>query len=141
MNRIAVQFLDQGLHRTLFDAMPMPVFVVDKDVSVLEYNAAAVRLFGSEKQKILDRRSGEVMHCLHAAETPNGCGYASACKNCVVRESVRTAMEGQRVTRRWAEMELTLKGAPSKVSLRVSAQPFTFEKNPLVLLVLEGLND
>ena len=141
MNRIAVQFLDQGLHRVLFDAMPMPVFVVDKDVSVLEYNVAAARLFGSEKQKILDRRSGEVMNCLHATETPKGCGHASACKSCVVRESVRTAMEGRRVTRRWAEMELMLKGAPSKISLRVSAQPFTFEKNPLVLLVLEGLND
>ena len=45
MNRLAVQFLDQGLHRVLFDAMPLPVFVVDKDVNVLECNAAAARLF------------------------------------------------------------------------------------------------
>jgi PAS domain-containing protein len=141
MSRIAVQFLDQGLHRVLFDAMPMPVFVVDKDVSVLEYNLAAARLFGPEKQKVLDQRSGEVMHCLHATETPNGCGYAAACQKCVVRESVRSAMEGRRVTRRRAEMDLLLKNTPAKVSVRVSAQPFTFEKNPLVLLVLEGLND
>ena len=141
MNRIAVQFLDQGLHRTLFDAMPMPVFVVDKDVSVLEYNAAAARLFGSDKPAKLDRRGGEVWRCLHAAETPEGCGHALPCQNCVVRESVRTAAEGQRVTRRWAEMDLFLKGVPAKVSVRVSAQPFTFEKKPLVLLVLEGLND
>ena len=34
MDRIAVQFLDQGFHRMLFDAMPMPVFVVDEDVHV-----------------------------------------------------------------------------------------------------------
>ena len=40
MSRLAVQFLDQGLHRVLFDAMPLPVFVVDHDVNVLECNAA-----------------------------------------------------------------------------------------------------
>jgi len=32
MRQLAIQFLDQGFHRVLFDAMPMPVFVVDKDV-------------------------------------------------------------------------------------------------------------
>jgi PAS domain-containing protein len=141
MNRIAVQFLDQGLHRVLFDAMPMPVLVVDREVSVLEYNLAAARLLGEEKQKILDRRSGEVLHCLHASETSKGCGYAPACKNCVVRESVRTAVAGQRVTRRWTEMDLLFKGTPTKVKVRVSAQPVTYEKSSLVLLLLEGLND
>jgi PAS domain-containing protein len=141
MNRIAVQFLDQGLHRVLFDAMPMPVFVVDKEVSVLEYNVAAARLFGSDKKAGANRRGGDVWHCLHATETPKGCGHAPACKNCVVRESVQTAAEGRRVTRRWTEMELMLKGAPAKVSVRVSCQPFTYEKSSLVLLVLEGLND
>lgn len=141
MNQIAVQFLDQGLHRVLFDAMPMPVFVVDKEVSILEYNAAAARLFGSDKPVLLERRGGDVWDCLHATETTKGCGHASACRNCVVRESVRDASQGRRVTRRWTEMELTLKGRPAKVSLRVSCQPFTYGKNSLILLVLEGLND
>jgi PAS domain-containing protein len=141
MNRIAVQFLDQGLHRALFDAMPMPVFVVDGEVSILEYNVAAARLFGPDKSAVLERRGGDVWHCLHATETPEGCGHAPACHNCVVRESVRDASQGRRVTRRWAEMELMLKGQPAKVSLRVSCQPFTYGKSSLVLLVLEGLND
>jgi PAS domain-containing protein len=141
MNRVAVQFLDQGLHRVLFDAMPMPVFVVDEDVHILEYNAAAARLVGPDKPTVLDRRSGEVFHCLHAAETPEGCGHAPACRNCVVRESVRDASQGRRVTRRWTEMELELKGRPAKVSLRVSCEPFNYGKSSLILLFLEGLND
>jgi len=143
VNRIAVQFLDQGLHRVLFDAMPMPmpVFVVDEDVRVMEYNVAAARLFGSDKPAVLNRRGGEVWHCLHVGETPEGCGHARACRDCVVRESVRAAAAGHRVSRRWTEMELTLKGTPSKFSVRVSCQPFTFKNNSLVLLILEGLND
>jgi hypothetical protein len=89
----------------------------------------------------VNRRGGNVWHCLHATETPRGCGHAPACKNCVVRESVQAAATGRRTTRRWAEMELMLQGKPARVSVRVSCQPFTYEKSSLVLLVLEGLND
>ena len=140
VSRIAVHFLDQGLHRVLFDAMPMPVFVVNRDISVLEYNAAAGRLFGAGPSS-LDRRGGDVWQCLQAASAPDGCGHAAACEHCVVRESVRQAAEGQQVTRRWTEMELMLKGVPAKVSVRVTCQAFTYKRNSLVLLILEGLND
>ncbi len=39
MSRLAVEFLDHGLHRVLFDATPM--LVVDREVTVLEYKTAA----------------------------------------------------------------------------------------------------
>ena len=70
MQTVAVQFMDQGFHRVLFNAMPMPVFVVDKDVSILEYNTAAASLLGKEKDSVLLKRAGEVMQCLNATETP-----------------------------------------------------------------------
>src|SRR5512144_1585629 len=107
---LAVQFLDQGLHRVLFDAMPMPVFVVDRDVSILEYNAAAAELLGWDKQTILGRRDGDVLHCVHASEAPGGCGQAPACADCVIRTSVRAASKGQTVTRRPVRLELENKG-------------------------------
>ena len=44
MSRIHIQFLDQEFHRVLFDAVPVPIFVVDAEVSVLDYNTAAGRL-------------------------------------------------------------------------------------------------
>ena len=140
MSRLAVQFLDEGLHRILFDAMPMPVFVVDKDVNILECNRAASSLLGHVRPDAEHRRGGDVLHCLHAARTPEGCGRMAACGDCQLRESVRAASRGEIVTRRWAEMELFQEGKPAKVSLRVSCQPFTYKQSPLILLVLEGLN-
>lgn len=141
MSRLAVQFLDQGLHRVLFDAMPMPVFVVDKDVNVLECNVAATRLFEPGKQAPKPQSAGDILHCLHTTESPKGCGGASACSDCGLREAVRTASKGRAVRRQWAEMELMEKGKPTKVNLRVSCQPFTYDRSAFVLLVLEGLND
>ncbi|MGA3284778.1 MAG: hypothetical protein ABSD57_10010 [Verrucomicrobiota bacterium] len=141
MSRLAVQFLDQGFHRVLFDAMPMPVFVVDKDVCIYDYNAAAARLLRKDKKLIIRRRGGEVLNCVHSMEGPKGCGSTLSCRDCVVRKSVRTAARGRRVTRQWAQMELVRKGRVAKVKLRVSCQPFTYGRSSFILLVLEGLND
>jgi PAS domain-containing protein len=140
MNRVAVQFLDQGFHRMLFDAMPMPVFVVDEDVRILECNAAAARMFGPDKQAILKRRGGEVLHCVHAMKGSEGCGRTPVCPDCPVRKAVQAASHGRCVTRQKAQMEVVAGGKTTKVDLLISCSPFAYERSKFVLLILEGLN-
>jgi PAS domain-containing protein len=122
MNRLAVQFLDQGFHRMLFEAMPMPVFVVNEDVCILECNAAAA-------------------NCIHASEVPEGCGRSPDCGGCVVRKSVRAASRGHSVVRHEAKMQFGHNGNRNKANLRVTCQPFTYERRTFILLILEGLKD
>ena len=140
MNRVAVQFLDQGFHRMLFDAMPLPVFVVDENVRIMECNAAAVRLFGPDKQTIVKRRGGEVLHCVHATQSPEGCGNSPVCPDCLVRKAVQAAARGRSVTRQKAQMELVAGNKTTRVDLQISCNPFTYERAKFILLVLEGLN-
>jgi PAS domain-containing protein len=141
MSRVEVQFLDQGLHRALFDAMPMPVFLVDQDVSILEYNSAAAKYLGQEKPAVLERRCGEVLHCIRAGETPGGCGRAPMCANCVVRQSVQSAFKGEHVNRRRANMEVLAGGKQTKLKVQVSCRPVNYEQHSFALLILEGLNE
>jgi nitrogen fixation/metabolism regulation signal transduction histidine kinase len=141
MSRLVVEFLDQGFHRMLFDAMPMPVFVVDQDVTILEYNTAASQLLAKGRPEWLGRRSGHLLNCVHSEDVPEGCGHGPACLDCVLRQSVRAASKGFRVTRKLTPMELLVKGKPRHLNLRVTCQPFEFERQPLILLILEGLND
>ena len=61
--------------------------------------------------------------------------------DCVVCKSVRTASRGRSVIRQEAKMQLAHNGSRTKVNLRVSCQPFTFEQRTFVLLILEGLKD
>jgi len=140
MAKLAVQFLDQALHRAVFDAMPLPVFVVDPDVSILEYNAAAAQLLGGDRRTVLKRRGGEVLQCIHATEMPEGCGHTPACAKCVVRNAVNEAVAGRRVHRKSARMERITDGKRKKINLRVTTQPFSHQGHSFVLLVLEGLN-
>ena len=140
MNRLPVEFLEQGFHRVLFDAMPLPVFVVDEDVCIFDYNAAAARFLGKGKRLILRHRGGEVLNCIHAAETPEGCGRAPACRKCVVRKSVRAAARGRQVTRQRVQMELVRNGKTTPLDLRITCQPFNYGQSSYILLVFEGLN-
>ena len=124
----------------LFNAMPMPVFVVDEDVRILECNAATIRLFGPDKQAIIMRRGGEILHCVHAKEVPEGCGRAPACPDCPVRNAVQAATQGRPVTRQKAQMKLVAGGKTTKMNLQISCSAFTYERSKFILLVLEGLN-
>lgn len=139
MSSLPVQFLDQSLHRVMFDAVPIPMFVVDPDVSILEYNAAAAQWLGNDRTAILRKRGGEVLHCLHAGETPRGCGGSDSCPDCVVRNSVTSAARGVPVVRRPTQMELVRQGRPVPVDVQVTTNPFQYERHSFVLLMLEGL--
>jgi PAS domain-containing protein len=141
MAGLSVQFMDQGLHRVVFEALPMPVLVVDQDVAIFEYNSAAAKYLGNEKSTVQGHRCGDTMHCLHASESPDGCGRGEWCKNCLLRNSVREAANGNPVTRLWAPMEFLVDGQTTKVNLWVTSHPFVYEQYSLVLLILEGLGE
>lgn len=133
-----MQFLGESFHRVLFDSMPMPVFVVDRDISILDYNSAAARIIDKERSNVLGKRGGDVLHCLHAAA--KGCGNSALCKNCVVRQSVRAAFNGQHIDRQWARMPLFDK-KNGLLNLRVTCHPFKYQRHSFALLLLEGLEE
>ncbi len=78
-------------HPDIMNAIPVPIFLVDDDVRILDLNAAASGAFGLQKEAVYHRRGGDALHCLHSHDVPEGCGGAPACQACVIRNSVATA--------------------------------------------------
>jgi hypothetical protein len=127
--------------RAVFDAMPSMIFVVDDDVRIQEYNASAADLLNVQRSAILKRRGGEVLHCLHATEVPEGCGRAPFCQNCVLRNSVAEAFRGNRIVRRRTRMEMIRGENKLEIYALITASPFLYEERPLVLLVIEDISE
>lgn len=128
--------------RMVLDAMPAAVFVVDDDVQVLEANAAGRELLrGGLAVEALPRRAGELLHCLHAAETPEGCGRAPACRTCVVRAAVGAAVTGRRSLRRRCRMTVSRDDVPHEAFFLISASPLRHAGRDLGLLVLEDISE
>jgi hypothetical protein len=130
--------MNDDYSRSLFDAIALPIFLVDDDVRIFDFNAAAAELLNQEKGKVLKRRGGEALHCIHSAE---GCGRAPQCQDCVVRNSVRAASQGNRLVRQQAQMELLEGGRSQKIQLLVTATPVVVQARRLVLLILEDISE
>ena len=127
--------------RTCIDAFPSPVFVVDDDVRIQFANSAALPLLGKNPERAFKHRGGEVLHCVHASETPEGCGHAAACKACVVRNSVNAAFSGTKTTRNITKMMLENKGQRTELYLLITTAPLQHEGQQLAILVLEDINE
>lgn len=129
------------LFRTVFDVMPLLIFVVDDDVRIQEYNAAAADFLALQRSAILKRRGGEVLNCLHATKIPWGCGRASFCQNCVIRNSVAEAFLGNRVVRRRTRIEVIRDDKKLEIYALISVSPFLYEERLLALLMIEDISE
>lgn len=125
----------------VLDAMPTPVFVVDDDVRIIGYNLAASQMLVQEPELVIRRWAGEVLHCVHATETPAGCGQAEPCRDCPVRNSVAESIRGHRVARKRARMELVGEKGVTPIYLLVTTAPFIHQGKSLVLLTLEDISE
>jgi hypothetical protein len=132
---------DEFYYQTILNAIPLMIFVVDSDVRIRDLNHTAATVFGLDKATVLNRRGGEVLHCLHAHDFPEGCGRAPVCQNCVIRNSVTKCLAGQAVTRRRAKAELLLGGARKEMDLLITASPMPISSKPLALLIIEDINE
>ena len=134
-----IQMSNEVLLRQLLDAMPSFVFLVDRDVTILDYNAAAGAFLGMGRRSILRHRGGEVFHCLHSRDVSAGCGHGPFCKNCLVRSAVNEAFAGKKCVRRQVSMELCSGAKVQKLHVLLTASPFNYQGHERVVLILEDI--
>lgn len=127
--------------KSVFDALPSLIFVVDEDVRIQEYNAAAAGFLSAEGADVLKRRGGEALRCLHAADVKEGCGRGPLCRDCIIRNSVGEAFQGNRIVRRRARLELVRDEQKTEIYALITTSPFLYRKKQLVLLVIEDISE
>jgi PAS domain-containing protein len=132
---------DKSFLKTVLDVLPSPVFVVDADVRILAFNAAGRSILDQEPEPILRQRSGDVLHCIHAAETPGGCGQSASCRECIIRNSVTKAFRGQKVVRQRTRLEMLGEDGVKKNYLAITTAPFIHGGEHLVLLIFEDISE
>ena len=126
---------------SLFDIIPFWGMVADDDVRILHYNAAATGFFAAKEESGLRQRAGDILHCLHAADHPAGCGRGPFCSDCIVRNAVIEAFQGKQVIRRRAKLEFTLHEIPVRVYALITASPFFYDGQQLAMLLIEDIRE
>jgi len=136
----SLQALD-GFYRAILDAIPLPIFLVDEDIGVHELNRAASRTFGIDREQVLNRRGGDVLHCLHATESPHGCGHGSYCSDCIIRNSITSCLGGHSIYRRRMKFKVANGDRFREVEMLVTAAPLPANFGNYALLILEDITE
>jgi len=132
---------DKTLYRTILNAIPSPVFIVDEDVRIIDQNEAAAAMSGQEKELVLRRRGGEVLHCIHSTEVAEGCGRAPVCKSCVIRNAVKACVAGQKVSRARMKMDFLPETGQGTMELLITASPLPGGDGRQALLIIEDITE
>lgn len=133
--------LDNTFYRSILDAMPIPVFIVDDDLRLIDLNRMASVVFGLEKPNVFLKRGGEALHCLHSTDSPGGCGRGPFCRSCVIRNAVGEAMKGSSVVRRRTRVEFRLPAGTRQLDLLVTASRLPGPVEKLSLLMVEDISE
>jgi hypothetical protein len=123
------------------DVIPAVVFIVDEDVRLLNYNRSAGETFGLEKSAVLHRRGGEVLHCIHSTDHPDGCGRGPFCVDCIIRKAVNTAAEGKQTARIYTQLSLIGENETLSLDCVVTSAPIIYNDENRVLLVVEDISE
>ncbi|MBU4566391.1 MAG: PAS domain-containing protein [Desulfarculus sp.] len=132
---------DISFSRTVYDAVPSPILVVNEDVCIIDHNHAAENILSPQSQVVMRRRAGEVLHCLNANRSPQGCGRSEPCRDCMIRGSVKRCLATGALTRQKARLELADGEKVNEAHFLVSAAPLTHRGQKLVVLILEDIGE
>lgn len=130
----------ETFYRQLLDSIPLPVFVVDGAFHIVDNNAAALPMLGMSRSEILLKRSGEVLHCIHEQDAPEGCGYGIHCKTCVIRTSLISALRGKKVSRNRTRVIRQTGGVEKEIDLLVTTAPIPGNEAQ-ALMILEDISE
>jgi PAS domain-containing protein len=131
----------EAFDRTIFDAIPIPAFVVDDDMQILELNVAAAEFCGQSLVGVYERRGGEVLHCLHTTDVIEGCGRGPICAECVFRNSVTKCLEGQTVSRKIMNLQFSSELAAKDMQILITASPLQIGGKTRALVIVEDITE
>jgi hypothetical protein len=127
--------------KTVLDAYPSPVLILDDDLRIHNANRAAREMLFHGGRAFKHRLCGDLIHCVHALESEGGCGATEFCSDCVLRQTAEAVSEGLSVFRHTSSMKLVRDGKVSHVWFLVTGAPFEYGDERRVVLTLEDITE
>jgi PAS domain-containing protein len=108
----------------MFESSPVAMFVIDDTTNIVMTNLAFAVMCGGSESEILQHRPGNALRCVHSPIDPRGCGYATACKYCKVRNGVESLIaNGGSLHGAELELELIRNEEPGKYWVNIGVEP------------------
>jgi len=125
----------------IIEAIPSAIFIVNPDLQIFDINEAASKMVGVDSEIILRKLCGEILHCLHEKESKAGCGTTEFCSDCVIRESVEKAIQGESNFKRKYKLKVQRDEDIEMSYMLISAAPFEYDNQIYAVLTIEDITE
>jgi len=136
-SEMMAQIQTEHFLRTILDALPTPVFVIDETMTVMDMNTAARKFYKAEVRT----RAGKILHCIHTEKDLVKCGTPGCCNDCIIQNATQAAISGHGIMRRKSHMQIMQNGETKDVHLLVTTTPVDHQGQKLALLILEDMTE
>jgi K+-sensing histidine kinase KdpD len=141
----------QRQHRKLADihtlssvltGVPEFVLVLNRERQVVYANTALLRFLHAESSlPLCGRRPGELLGCIHSAETESGCGTSSSCSVCGAVQAILETQRSNASTSRECTIVSRTNDREVTYNFRVAATPFLLDAESFVLFSLTDIGE
>jgi PAS domain S-box-containing protein len=126
----------------IFDVVNVGMLLVNETGSVKRINNVIRQWTGEEEGEfeLEDLQPGDALDCLHAIESPGGCGTSQFCPACRIRKTFETVIKTGKA-RHGVEVEtiLVMNDEKKNMWLDISADPLDVDGQPHVILALSDI--
>lgn len=124
----------------LMQAMPGYAMLINQQRQIIALNRTMLCVSGAHAiEELIGKRPGEALNCVHACDTPGGCGTGLHCTVCgAVLAIVDSQSSDQQAER---ECHVTLSGTEETViDMRATATPITIRGEKYTVFVLQDIS-
>ncbi|MBI5016418.1 MAG: PAS domain-containing protein [Deltaproteobacteria bacterium] len=120
----------------LLEALPTAALLTDRDLRVTYRNELAARLAErSPPPETAAARPGDLLQCVHAVQSLEGCGSSPPCLECPVRQAAEQVLDGRSILQR--EVQVQRSGGP--LVFLLSGSPLALEGEVFALLLIQDV--
>ena len=101
-NAIKRKNAEQALDRkqknieAIFNASPVGIFLADSNMIVVRANDTIKRMLHKKYPQIVNHRIGSAIGCINSNESDKGCGFAKACEDCLLKNTISKVLNSGR---------------------------------------------
>ena len=120
------------LLRSMLDAVPEILMVLNAQRQIIFANRTLLTLIGTDEASLYGQRPGEALSCVHANEDDGGCGTTEFCSTC---GAVRASLASLRGQASLEQFRIT-QNSGKALDFQVTATPLLFEGEDYVFIAL-----
>ena len=142
VERLYKELSNDNMLKLISDAMPEVATILSPERQIIYANNALLSLIsGLTADDYLGDRPGELLGCIHAAETIGGCGTTASCRFCgAVNAIVECQRTGEQIQKE-CRISTSVDGNPVSYDFMVTATPFPFNGHSYIVFTVKDISD